>query len=199
MMKKAAHSILTDSLFIILTTMLMLGCSAREESGCSGAFGMANKLLHDSTAADTRYLIGSVTKVFTAVAVLQLHEKGLLDIDEPLTDRMPGFTIRQRFPESAPITVRDVLTYHAGLPADIVSHKWSEHPRDFREVLTYLNTQSTCFPVQEIKSCSNLGYALLGVRIQDISGIPYEEYIRQDILVPLGMDNSGLKCRLMEH
>lgn len=155
------------------------------------AYGFANKKTNDTASQHTKYLIGSVTKVFTAVAILQLHEKGVLSIDSCVSTYLPEFAIKQRFPDSAPITIRDVLTHHAGLPTDLFLHKFAAHPPRFEEVLNYLNSQSTCSPVGKIKSYSNIGYALLGLILERVSGMPYQEYVEKNIFSPLGMKNSG--------
>jgi len=144
-----------------------------------------------ATSSDSPFLIGSVTKVFTAVAIMQLQEAGKLDIDKPVTEYVPDFRIRQRFPESSPITLRAVMTHHAGIPSDNYLHKFSKTPNDFNDLLGYLNNGYTCYPAGEIWAYSNLGYALLGVVIERVSGMKYEEYITSHILEPLGMDSSG--------
>ena len=140
---------------------------------------------------DTKYLIGSVTKVFTAVAVMQLHERRQLNIDDPVSLYLPEFNIKQRFPASGPITIRDVLTHHAGLPSDIFLHKFSSVPQNYHLLLSYLNQHTTCFPVGQIKSYSNLGYALLGILVEKVSGKPYADYVQENIFTPIGMTNSG--------
>ncbi|MGM0667288.1 MAG: serine hydrolase domain-containing protein [Bacteroidota bacterium] len=154
-------------------------------------YGFENKESNEKSKASSRYLIGSLTKVFTAVAVMQLYEDGLLDLDAPVTDYIPQFSINQRFPGSEPITVRSILTHHAGLPGDIFLHKFSANPTQFRDVLDYLNNSHTCFPVGKIKSYSNLGYALLGILIEEVSGLSYTEYVKDSIINPLEMYNTG--------
>ncbi len=161
-------------------------------------FSRDSVILQDSFSAsgagtdgDSPFLIGSVTKVFTAVAIMQLHQEGKIDLDRPVTDYVPDFQIRQRFPDSPPITLRAVLTHHAGIPSDNYLHKFSKTPNDFNDLLDYLNTQYTCYPAGEIWAYSNLGYALLGVVIERVSGIKYEEYIAQHVFMPLGMNSSG--------
>lgn len=155
-------------------------------SGFNEASGLV-----ENAGLETKYLIGSVTKVFTAVAIMQLYENQKLDIDAPVSQYIPEFSIKQRFPESKPITIRDVLTHHAGLPSDIFLHKFSSNSPDYHELLNYLNEHTTCFPVGKIKSYSNLGYALLGILVERVSGKTYTDYIQQNIFVPLKMINSG--------
>ncbi len=158
---------------------------------CSFNYGFADKSLNDSTTITTRYLIGSLTKLFTAVSVLQLYEKGLLDLDAPVTKYIPDFSIKQRFPGSGPITIRSILTHHSGLPTDIYLHKFSDTHPPFETILDYLNHESTCLPAGKIKSYSNLGYALLGILIERISGKSYTGYVQESIIRPLEMNNTG--------
>ena len=145
---------------------------------------------------ETKYLIGSVTKVFTAVAIMQLYEQHQLNIDDPVSVYLPDFKIKQRFPDSKPVTIRDVLTHHAGLPSDVFLHKFSSVPQDYLSLLSYLNQHTTCFPVGQIKSYSNLGYALLGLLVEKVSDKSYADYIQQNIFAPLQMTGSGFYTNL---
>jgi CubicO group peptidase (beta-lactamase class C family) len=161
-------------------------------------FSRDSVILHDSfsaagtgTSGDSPFLTGSVTKVFTAVAIMQLCEEGKIDLDKPVSEYVPDFKITQRFPDSGPITIRSVLTHHAGIPSDSYLNKFSRKPADFNTVLDYLNTGYTCYPVGKIWAYSNLGYALLGIVIERVSGMKYEEYISRRIFEPLKMDSSG--------
>jgi CubicO group peptidase (beta-lactamase class C family) len=144
------------------------------------------------TDANTPFLIGSITKVFTAVAVMQLYEQGKIDIDKPVSNYITDFRIKQRFPESTPITIRAVLIHSAGIPSDRYLHKFSQNPHDFNEILPYLNSQYTCYPVGKLWAYSNLGYALMGILIERVSGLKYEDYLVKYIFNPLKMNASGI-------
>jgi len=157
----------------------------------SGSYGYTDSLKTTPVSLHTSFNIGSVTKVFTALAIMQLHEKGLLDIDKPVSTYIPDFTIEQRFPGSAPITVRSVLTHHSGLPGDYMKGKFAEEPGDYHVILDYLNGQTTCFPAGKIAAYSNLGYALLGIVIERVSGMSYTDYISRHIFKPAKMTESG--------
>lgn len=161
-------------------------------------FSKDSVILQDSFSAagtgtngESPFLIGSVTKVFTAVAIMQLCEEGIIELDKPVSEYVPDFKITQRFPDSGPITIRAVLTHHAGIPSDIYLNKFSKKPEDFNSVLDYLNSRFTCYPVGKIWAYSNLGYALLGIVVERASGMKYEEYIARHIFGPLKMDSSG--------
>lgn len=90
-----------------------------------------------------------------------------------------------------PVTIRAVLTHHAGLPSDIYRNKFSATSHDFNDILAYLNSQYTCYPVGKLWAYSNLGYNLLGTLIERVSGTTYEEYISRNIFKTLKMNQSG--------
>ena len=80
------------------------------------AYGLENIEEEIPATPDTIYKMYSVAKVFTAIEMMRLVEEGLIDLDAPITDYLPDFSIQSRFPNSDPITVRAVLAHHAGLP-----------------------------------------------------------------------------------
>ncbi len=83
-------------------------------------FGYADENRGIPAAPETIYKIGSITKLFTASAVMRLAEQGKLDIDRPLQTYLPEFSMRSRFPDQKPITLRDLMTHHSGLPANFL-------------------------------------------------------------------------------
>ncbi len=128
---------------------------------CEEGFGLADVAKNQAATADTRYRAGSLAKPMTAIAVMQLAEKGMVDIDQPLVGYLPVFSIRSRFDTTAqPITVRSVLSHHAGLPTDLNKGMWTEQP--FTAVASKLREEYACFPPNLVFSYSNVGYTLLG-------------------------------------
>ena len=84
----------------------------------SEGFGYADKAEGVEATPETVYQVASISKLFTATAIMQLVEEGEIDIDQPLQTYVPEFSINSRFPEAGPITPRDVMTHHSGLPSD---------------------------------------------------------------------------------
>lgn len=82
-------------------------------------FGYADKAAKIAATSETIYRVGSISKLFTATAAMQLAEHGKFDIDRPLQDYVPEFSIKTRYPKSAPITPRNLMTHHSGLPGGI--------------------------------------------------------------------------------
>ncbi len=140
----------------------------------------------------TTYHAYSVTKTFTAAAILQLAEKGKLQIDEPVKKYLP------QFPYNAAITVRQLLTHSAGIPSPLPLswiHLPSDHAsfdRDQYFNAVFLRHNRTQFSPNEKFSYSNLGYVLLGQLIEKIAGISYEQYITENLLQPLGLSSHEL-------
>ena len=78
------------------------------------AFGYANLEKEIFVSVDTVYKMASVTKPFTALAIMKLYEDGIIDLDAPITDYLPDFSIKTRFPDSDPITIRSILSHRGG-------------------------------------------------------------------------------------
>jgi CubicO group peptidase (beta-lactamase class C family) len=129
----------------------------------SRGFGYADKEANVPAAADTIYEIGSLSKTFAATAVMRLVEEGRMDIDQPLTRYLPGFSINQRFPASGPITIRSILTHHSGIPGDLFNGAFTEgQPFDYDTwLLDTLRNEYTSAPVGSVLAYSNSAIALL--------------------------------------
>jgi len=135
------------------------------------AYGTANLELGVPVAIDTRFRLASVTKQFTAAAILQLHDRGLLDVDSPIAKYLPDF------PGGDKLTVYHLLTHTAGIP-DFISYEQAKQvPQEFAP--------------GERMNYSNTGYVMLGLIIENISGKSYEAYLKENIFDPLGMKDSG--------
>jgi CubicO group peptidase (beta-lactamase class C family) len=157
-------------------------------------FGLADVPRGIPATPDTVYRAGSLAKPFTAMAVMQLAEQGEVDIDQPLNGYLPELALRSRFDTTAaPITVRSVLSHHAGIPTDLNKGMWSEQP--FTEVAAKLAEDYAAFPPDLVFSYSNLGYTLLGHMVAKVSGLPFSQYMDERILRPLGMTHTELARR----
>jgi len=154
-------------------------------------FGQADKRGQQSATPRTVYKIGSITKLFTGTAAMQLAERGLLDIDKPITEYLPEFSIKCRPGDLSQITGRTLMTHHSGLPADCYHDYWSDDPHAFRKVIEYLKDFHLTFPPNTIFSYSNLATSLMGIIIERVSHLSYQDYIEENILTPLGMNDSA--------
>ena len=157
----------------------------------AAGFGFADLNSKTPASADTLYRIGSISKLFTATAALQLAEQGRLDIDKPVRSYVPDFTMKSRVPDQGEITVRQLMTHHAGLPRDRLKGFMNPSPPHFTSVVRELRNVSPPYPPALMYSYSNLGFSLLGHVIENASGVPYEDHMRRALLIPLGMTASS--------
>jgi CubicO group peptidase (beta-lactamase class C family) len=168
-----------------------------QETVWSQGFGYADRENGRRATADTVYRVGSISKLFTATAVMQLAERGRLDIDQPLQGVLPEFSVRSRFPDAPPITVRSLLTHHSGLPSNLLKGELIEYPpppdavHRYRGLPAGLRDTWLIHPPQRVWAYSNLGYALLGSVVERASGRDFIRYIEEEILSPLGMSRSS--------
>lgn len=154
-------------------------------------FGYADEANDIPATPDTVYRVGSVSKLFTASAAMQLAEQGKLDIDKPLRDYLPEFTTRTRAAHSRPITPRNIMTHHSGLPAEWIKGMWSKHPEPFTRVVDDIRGQYVASRPGTVFAYSNLGMTLLGHVVQKLSGEDFAPYMQRALLQPLGMSRSA--------
>lgn len=140
----------------------------------------------------TTYNLFSITKTFTAIAVLQLQEQGKLNINEPVLKYL------QDFPYGNNITLKHLLNHSAGIPNPIPLswiHTEEQHGKfnrdEFFDNVINKHSEADFSPNEEFKY-SNLGYVLLGRIIEKASGIKYEQYIEQNIIQKAGIGSDEL-------
>ena len=157
-------------------------------------FGVREVASGDAVTPGTVFRIASMTKSFTALAILKLRDEGKLSLDDPASKWIPEMeSLRYPTTDSAPIRVRQLLTHGAGFPED---NPWGDRHLDEKdEELTrwieagipFSTTPDTAYEY------SNYGFALLGRIVTKASGMPYDEYLEKNILAPLGMTASTLE------
>lgn len=159
----------------------------------SGAVGLANIEEGVETESKTICSICSISKLFTSVSIMKLYEEGKLRLDDKVSDLLPAYDLEQQYPESGPITIRSLLTHSSGLPREAAYPYWTgpDFPfPDKEQIDSKLNEQKTLYPASTYFQYSNLGLTLLGEIVEEISGMPYEEYVQQNILDPLGLSDT---------
>jgi len=172
-------------------------------------YGLADLASNTPISEDTVFRIGSVTKLFTAIAIVQLWQRGLVDLDGPANDYLRSYRLIQDQPAWRPVTLRQLLTHTAGIP----------DARDVRDLLHASFTPSGGRPPHlSVKAgerlpsladyyrpglrvvaepgtafaYSNHGYATLGQIVEDVSGLPLADYFRAHVFDPLGMTHTDL-------
>jgi len=152
------------------------------------AFGMADLELNVPMRTDNVFRIGSITKQFTAVAVLQLMEQGKLDLQDDITKYIPGYSS-----QGYKITIENLLTHTSGIRSySDMKDSTQRGKLDFTpgEMIDYFKNEPIRFAPGTKWEYSNSNYFLLGYIIETISGSTYGEYLQENIFKPLGMNNS---------
>lgn len=178
-------------------------------------FGWADAQARRPATADTLYRMGSVSKLFTATAALQLADQGRLDLDAPITRALPEFRIGSRFPAGPlgparpqdAITLRLLLSHQAGLPRDRLAGMWwaadsaqgQRLPQDFREAVAALAQDELAQPPGLAVAYSNLGLDTVGLAVERVAGRPFEQQLQQQLLAPLGMASATFSAGPLDH
>lgn len=162
----------------------------------SKAFGMADGLNQVPATPDTVYHWWSITKVPTAIAIMQLAEQGKLDLDDPVSNYLSFFEVEYPSENSEAITIRQLLSHTSGLSDFIPAMIGWVHYQD--EILNQTELLKQHLPnYNKLKyepgsdgAYTNLGYLVLGAVIEEVSGKSYESYIYEHVLQPMGMQNT---------
>jgi CubicO group peptidase (beta-lactamase class C family) len=140
----------------------------------------------------TVYRIGSITKLFTSTAILQLRDQGKLRLDDPVSLHLPWFEVPNPVPDAPEITIRHLLTHTSGLSREAAFPYWTSHVFPTREELAeVVPGQDAINPPETTYHYSNLGMSLLGEIVTEVSGQPWDDYVEEKIFQPLGMSSSS--------
>lgn len=146
-------------------------------------YGLANRAKEIGFTPSTVVQIGSNTKDFTAVAILQMKERGLLDLSDPLSKFFPSAPADKRG-----ITIQQLLDHRAGFPIGL-GPDFDQVTR--QQLIDAAMDFQLLFTPGARENYSNTGYALLAAVIEQLSGKSYDEYVRDNILQPLGLKDTG--------
>jgi D-alanyl-D-alanine carboxypeptidase len=152
----------------------------------SGAYGLADRERHIANRTDTRFRIGSMNKMFTATAVLQLAQAGKLKLTDPIGKYLTDYPNKE---VAAKVTVHHLLT-HTGGTGDIFGPDFEKNRLTLRTLGSYVALYGQRPPEFEPGArfdYSNYGFILLGVLVEKVSGASYYDYVREHIFQPAGM------------
>lgn len=158
------------------------------------AIGVRDRKANDAVTPDTSFRIASMTKSFTALAILRLRDEGKLSLEDPVAKFIPEFA-RMKMPttDTAPLRIRELMTHGAGFPED---NPWGDRQLAISpDVLTRWLREGIPFstPPNTQYEYSNYGFALLGRIVAKASRTSYKDYVTKQILKPLGMTSSTLE------
>ena len=176
------------------TPGLVFGVVIDGELALVKGFGEQNRETRAPVTPYTVFRIASMTKSFTALAILQLRDEGKLSLEDPVAKWIPEFsTFDYPTRDTAPLRIRTLLTHGAGFPED---NPWGDRQLSTSDdTLTQWLKKGLPFstPPDTAYEYSNYGFALLGRVVARCSGVPYPEYIARHILEPLQMHASTLE------
>lgn len=160
----------------------------------SKGYGFANLEKRIPATASTLYRIASISKVFTATAIMQLRDAGKLQLDDPVSKHLTWFRVKEPKPDSPPITIWNLLTHTSGLARELPLSYWNDLKFPSREEMMQLVPEEPAvFPPDTEYKYSNLALAIAGEVVAAVSGEPYPQYIENHILHPLGMSFTSIE------
>lgn len=153
-------------------------------------FGLADPKQKIAAGADTIYRVGSVSKLFTDTALMQLVEKRQLDLDAPVERYLPDFHPANPF--GKPITLRELMSHRSGLVREPpVGHYFDSTGPTLKATVESLNSTRLVYPPGAHIKYSNAAIAVAGYVLEKQSGEPFATYLQKAVLQPLGMSNSS--------
>lgn len=153
------------------------------------AYGSADRDKHTPNTTDTQFRLGSMNKMFTATAILQLVGDGKVDLAAPLGKYLPDYPNRD---VATKVTIRHLLT-HTGGTGDIFTPEYDKHRLELRDLSDYVKfygSRGLEFEPGSRWAYSNYGFILLGAVIEKVSGTSYYDYVRKHIFEPAGMSST---------
>jgi CubicO group peptidase (beta-lactamase class C family) len=154
-------------------------------------FGVTNVDTKERLEPYHTFHIASISKTFTATAVMQLYENGKIDINKPLITYLPYFKLKDERYHA--ITIKQMLNHTSGMP-DVDDYEWEKAISDEgaaeRYTRSLVNDSLISNPGSEYHY-SNIAFDIMADLIAKVSGIPFEKYVKENILIPLGMKESS--------
>lgn len=155
-------------------------------------FGYADPEAKVAATASTIYRVGSVSKLFTDIGIMQLVERGELQLDAPITDYLPDFHPKNPF--GKPITLRELMSHRAGLVREPpVGHYFDPSEPTLAATVKSLNATSLVYEPGTHTKYSNAGITVAGYVLERLKGEPYAKYLKQAVLDPMGLENSAFE------
>lgn len=154
-------------------------------------YGLANREWDVPNAPDTKFRLGSITKQFTSMLVMQLVHEGKIKLDEPMLAYLPDY----RADTGQKVTVRHLLTHTSGIPSYTglpgFLQEVSRNPSSVADFVKRYASGDLEFEPGSKYAYNNSGYFLLGAILERVAGKPYEKLVQERIFEPLGMKDSG--------
>jgi len=201
---KSINSIkqLADSIEVIMKqeniTGLMLGITSKDSVLFSGGFGYADLDTKRKVDENTLFRMGSITKMFVSLGIMKLVNEGKLNLDDELKITVPEVAFQNKWEATNPVRIIHLLEHTTGFDDIKINRMYSLETRENTGIgmmLVHKNSMICRWKPGERFAYSNPNYAVLGYIIEKMSGKPYNQYLEENILNPLGMMNSNFNLR----
>ena len=175
---------------------IAVGVVSDQELVWAKGFGFADVKAKLPMTAATKFRMASHSKLFTAIAIMQLREEGKLGLDDPVVKYLPWFKAKPAGDDDGPITVEQLLSHSSGMQREAGDHWTSyEFPTSDELMRLYADRQAAFAPSVRWKY-SNLAYAVAGLLIEQVSGERWADYVERHIFKPLDMNASSVDHNL---
>ncbi|UTW60825.1 beta-lactamase family protein [bacterium SCSIO 12741] len=189
---------LKDSIHSILTKSNTPGAFVTVVSGDSilfqSEFGSSDAEHTQKVTQKSLFALGSISKTFTALAIMKLVGEGKLSLEDELKKIAPEVPFENDWESSHPVKIKHLLSHRSGFDDMHISAIIKKRERELTaldEVMTFEQSYQSNWQPGLVFSYSNPGYVILGYIIEKTSGIPYQEYITKNVLLPLEMENTA--------
>ena len=171
---------------------IAVGVVSDQELVWASGFGFADVKAKVPMSPTTKFRMASHSKMFTAIAIMQLREQGKVRLDDPVSKYLPWFKAKPAGDDDGPITVEQLLSHSSGIQREAGDH-WTSYEFPTADELRrlYADRQAPFAPSVRWKY-SNLAYAVAGMLIEQVSGASWADYVDQNIFKPLGMNASSV-------
>jgi CubicO group peptidase (beta-lactamase class C family) len=158
----------------------------------AGGFGYANLKTKIPVTVNTHFFLGSITKSFIALGIVKLVEEGKIDLNTPVKEILPGVNIQNPWEETDPVRVVNLLEHTAGIcDGFFMLFNWRHEPNiPLNEVMGMQKRIVIHHRPGSFYLYSNIGYLLAGIILEKITQMKYEEFLKGEFLLPLGMETS---------
>ena len=165
---------------------LSASASAQGQLVWQESVGLADVALDAEPTSETQYRVGSITKTFTAAAVMALRDEGKLELDDRLSAHLPEA-------EGSPLTLRRMLAHSSGLQREVPGDVWIslEFPQTSEELVARFEEAEQVLQPGAHWHYSNLAFALLGEVVARVSGMPVQRFVEERFLEPLGLSRTS--------
>lgn len=153
------------------------------------AFGLSDIETGTKMKKDAQFRVASMSKMFTAVSIMQLQEKGGLRLDDKVAGHLTWFKGKTKKTDLTNVTIRQLLSHNAGIFRDGVAQQWVNDKFPIKLKGT-VSADAIVFDNATTTKYSNHGYAVLGAIIEKVSGVSYDNYVIENIIIPLDLKNT---------